>query len=89
MKMRAIIPVAVLLLILLASAALVQADVRQPAGALTAQAGVASGGGYRLTSLVWQASGTASGGDYRLLTVSRPRLTGNGCCCIYLPCLQR
>ena len=55
----------------------------------TVEQGTASGGGYYLTSLVWQVSGTASSGGYRLLGPASPTLTGNGCCCTYLPCVVR
>jgi hypothetical protein len=57
--------------------------------ALSVVEGTASGGGYYLTSLAWRASGTASGGGYRLLGPASPTLTGNGCCCTYLPCVVR
>ena len=55
----------------------------------TVEQGTASGRGYYLTSLAWRASGTASSGGYRLLGPASPTLTGNGCCCTYLPCVVR
>lgn len=49
----------------------------------------AAGGGYRLTTMTWTAPVIAHGGDYLLLSPDTPALTGNGCCCAYLPCLLR
>ena len=52
-----------------------------------------SGGEYRLTSVTWQAPVIAQGERYVLLAPElRPAetmLRGNGCCCTYLPCIQR
>ena len=42
-----------------------------------------------LTGLGWQANGTTGGGNYRLTGIFAPGLTGNGCCCTYLPCILR
>ena len=55
------------------------------------------GGRYQLTDVTFrdiqvnasQESNVASGGGYHLQGLARPRLTGNGCCCIYLPCVIR
>jgi hypothetical protein len=55
-----------------------------------------SGGRYRLTGVIqqyskgdaWQDSGLASGGGYHLKGPASPQLTGSGCCCMYLPCVQ-
>ena len=57
---------------------------------MTPEKGVASGGGYRLTSLAhtWQVGEVASGGAYRLLRPASPG-GGNQCCCTYLPCVVR
>ena len=87
MKLRTIVPVVAILLLLLASAAQAQSGGRNPT--LSVQAGVASGGGYRLTSLAWRGSVIVSGGGYQLLVAYEPRLTGSGCCCTYLPCVVR
>jgi hypothetical protein len=56
-----------------------------------------SGGHYQLTDVTlhdiqddaWQESAVASGGGYHLQVLDSPRLTGNGCCCLYLPCILR
>ena len=55
------------------------------------------GGRYQLTnvtlhfaqSIGWQDSDLASGGGYHLKPLANPQLTGNGCCCMYLPCVRR
>ena len=47
------------------------------------------GGHYRLTSLTQVPGDLASGGRYRLQALDSPGLAGVGCCCIYLPCVQR
>lgn len=44
---------------------------------------------YHLENLRWQFDGTAHGGLYQLLSPQQPTLRGNGCCCTFLPCLQR
>ena len=61
----------------------------QPGEGYTVVEGVASGGGYRLTALDWQACGVSSGGGYRLLQSDSPDLAGSGCCCVYLPAITR
>jgi hypothetical protein len=57
----------------------------------TALAGkeTATGEIYHLTVLNWQVSGTSSAGEYNLQSYSPPPLTGNGCCCLYLPCILK
>ncbi|MBM3134118.1 MAG: hypothetical protein FJZ89_02285 [Chloroflexi bacterium] len=75
-----------LAILLLLGTMLVWAEGRGPAAGYAVQPGMASGGGYHLTSLVWEVSGTASGGSYRLLGPVQP-LQGPGCCCLYLPVL--
>jgi hypothetical protein len=58
---------------------------------------ILSGGHYQLTSVTLrdiqdsasQESAVASGGGYHLQVLEHPRLTGNGCCCVYLPCILR
>jgi hypothetical protein len=92
MKTRRVILMAVVALLFLSTGALAQ-----PGGLYTVEQGVASGGGYHLTSLTlpsvpgptWQVSGTASGGNYRLFAPPAPASTGSGCCCTYLPCATR
>jgi len=61
----------------------------EPSAPYTVERGMASGGGYRLTSVAWQFSGAASGGGYRLLGPASPTLRGNGCCCVRLPGVLR
>jgi hypothetical protein len=62
------------------------------------QVATLTGGRFRLTSLTLgndqQEPDLASGGGYHLKGLAnppfaRPQLTGNGCCCLYLPCVQR
>lgn len=61
-----------------------------------------SAGRYRLTGVTlryipgdaWRESDLASGGGYHLQGLAGPppagpNLTGDGCCCMYLPCVQR
>jgi hypothetical protein len=56
-----------------------------------------SGGRYRLINVTlnyaqrlgWQESDLASGGGYHLEPLASPQLTGNGCCCLYMPCVRR
>lgn len=54
---------------------------------------ILSGGDYRLTTVTWPASPVAQGERYVVLARDvRPAestLSGNGCCCIYLPCIRR
>ncbi len=47
-----------------------------------------SGGGYRLVEAAWRVNGATMAGKYRLESITAPTLTGNGCCCIYLPCVM-
>ena len=78
MKRRRIILLLVVLALALAPIALAQARDSTPAST--------GGGGYHLTSAGVQAS---SSGGYHLLGPAAPDLTGNGCCCTYLPCVNR
>ena len=93
MMRKVTIPITVAALVcvlLLASAALAQSGGPGPPGAWFAvESGTASGGGYHLATLAWQASGTASGGNYRLLTPVRAIGRGTPCCCNYLPVILR
>jgi hypothetical protein len=92
MKARSMILVVVVSLLFLGTGALAQ-----PGGPYAVEQGMASGGGYHLTSLVlpsvpgpnWQVSGAASGGNYRLSAPRALASTGSGCCCTYLPCAMR
>ena len=70
--------------------ALAQSGGPPPLAGYAVEKGVASGEGYRLTSLAhtWQVGQVASGGAYRLLRPARPG-GGNQCCCTYLPCVVR
>jgi hypothetical protein len=55
------------------------------------------GGHYQLTSIVLsytpddisQDNEIASGGGYHLQVLTKPRLAGSGCCCLYLPCILK
>lgn len=47
------------------------------------------GSRYQLSSLSWQVSGQLSGANYTLSAPSAPSLTGNGCCCNFMPCMLR
>jgi hypothetical protein len=89
MKLHTVVIVVSALILLLTTVVLAESDGRNRAGGYTAEAEVASGGNYRLTSLFWPGSATASGGDYRLMIASAPRPSGSGCCCTYLPCILR
>ena len=75
--------------LLLSTVVLAQSGPHKPPLLYTVKAGTASGGNYHLSSLVWEMSGTAYGRGYRLLGLIRPMLRGNGCCCVYLPCVLR
>jgi len=86
---RIAILTAIVALLLLGAVALAQPGGHDPPTWYTVEQGTASGRGYYLTSLAWHASGTAGGGGYRLLGPASPTLTGNGCCCTYLPCVVR
>lgn len=52
--------------------------------ALTAQ-----GGRYYLSIASWQVSGSMHGAGYTLQGPAGPALTGNGCCCTFLPCVRK
>jgi hypothetical protein len=47
---------------------------------------VSGSGHYHLTRVTGQIS---SGGSYYLTGPASPDLTGDGCCCTYLPCIVR
>ncbi len=79
MKTRLVLLPALFALLLLVSAPLAWSTARSSALA----------GDYRLTCVNWRVSGIASGGDYRLASLSAPTLTGNGCCCTYLPLIRK
>ena len=68
--------------------ALAQSNEPAPEQYVVAQ-GVASGGGYRLTSIAWQVSGASRGGEYRLQGPASPGVTIDQCCCTYLPCVKK
>jgi hypothetical protein len=46
------------------------------------------GSDLQLSAHTWKVQGVSSGGDYRLENLNAPLLTGNGCCCTYLPCIS-
>jgi hypothetical protein len=87
-----VVTLLVLCTLLLAGAALVQAPWRAEAdGGVrpVVQPGIAAGGNYQLTGLDQSGTTVSSGGGYRLQGGVQPLLTGNGCCCTYVPCLIR
>ena len=89
--MRARIVILLAIVVLLLPGAMALADGGKP-GAVAwyaVQPGTASGGGYSLAALAWQASGTASGGAYRLLAPVRATGRGTPCCCNCLPIILR
>jgi hypothetical protein len=47
------------------------------------------GGHYQLTGQTQALGDLASGGRYRLQALDSPGLAGVGCCCMYMPCVQR
>jgi hypothetical protein len=88
MKTRLAIAFVVVTLLMLSSAvAGAQSVGKDPPAWYTVERGMTAGGHYRMASYTWQFDGSASGGEYQLLSSARPTLTGNGCCCTYLPCL--
>jgi hypothetical protein len=86
MKKRIALLMLIALVATLLASSMSSAQSNRP-GAVTTP--VASGGRYRLTVTTWRVSGSAHGGGYRLQGPARPALTGNGCCCTYLPCVIR
>jgi hypothetical protein len=90
-----ILILAVILLLLLAGVVLPgSAPAQAQAGASsTTQAGLPSGGSYRLNGVAGEAVFVSTGEGYRLRwgsTVAPRALPdqGAGCCCTYLPCIQ-
>ena len=82
--------IAILICALLAGSVLAQSgNGRSVSIPFTAGQETLSGGSYHLTSLVWKVSGTVSGGKYSLLSPDSPALRGNGCCCMWLPYVER
>ena len=90
MRVQTVILATIAALLLLGSVALAQSGGQPVLSGYTVERGTATGGGYRLTSLVhtWQVGEVASGGGYRLLRPASPG-GGNQCCCTYLPCVVR
>ena len=76
-------------LLLIVSAAVAQPDRATATNTQTLQPATVTGGAYHLEGLRWQFKGTSGGGSYQLIGPQNPTLRGNGCCCSYLPCLQR
>ena len=89
MKTRAVVLAVILVLLFTGAVALGQSDGSESTTLYAVEPSVASGAGYRLTTLDGSIGVSASGGRYRLLTPSSPSLRGSGCCCIYLPCVLR
>lgn len=89
MKTRIVILPALLALLLLVNAPLAWSATRESAQVDVTALDSAFAGDYRLTCVNWRVSGVASGGGYRLASLSAPTLTGNGCCCTYLPLIRR
>ena len=90
-RMFTLVIVACICLVALASIASAQPPSPLPSASAEGAGWTAAGGGYRLTSLAWpetiagaKTNVMASGGRYRLLG---PALSGNGCCCNFLPCV--
>ena len=89
--------IGILLLLLVVSLCLwssaADVHVTHAAGQELATVAILSGGGYRLTVVAWQSPPVAQSERYIVLAPTvRPAeatLTGNGCCCIYLPCIRR
>jgi hypothetical protein len=85
----AIFLVALLVLLLVSSAALAKSSEPVSTTLYSVQHATLAGGSFRLTSLCWEVSGIASGGGMRLIRADAPSLTGNGCCCAYLPLILK
>jgi ABC-type glycerol-3-phosphate transport system substrate-binding protein len=83
MKKRIALLMLIALVATLLASSVSSAQLNRP-GAVTA-----SGGRYHLTVTTWRVSGSAHGGGYLLQGPARPALTGNGCCCTFLPCMIR
>ncbi len=89
MRRQMVIIVLVIASLLLSTVALAQSGPHKPPLLYTVKAGTASGGHYHLSSMAWEVGGTAYGGGYHLQGLLRPTLRGNGCCCVYVPCVFR
>ena len=83
MKIRNLIVILLIIFLLAGSTA-----VSRPASALTNPANNI-GSSYTLNNLEWQLSGVSSDGGYFLFTPTEPALRGNGCCCLFLPCVVK
>ena len=86
MKTRIAILIAAVALVLLGGVALARSDMRAPITGANVQAITQN---YRLTRQTWQVSGISSGGGFHLVSLNAPALTGNDCCCTYLPLICR
>lgn len=87
MKIRTVVLAVTVAVLLVSTGASAYSGEYDPPTWYTVEQGAASGGGYHLTGLTWRVSGAASGGGYRLLGPAAPALRGNGCCCLWLPCV--
>ena len=93
MKMRNAILLTLAMLLLSSSVGLAHPGVQPLPTLYTPGQGMASGGRYQLNSMapayaqdgIWQ----ISGGGYRLIGPTAPDSLGDGCCCIYMPCVMR
>jgi hypothetical protein len=90
MKTRIIIVLLITILIL-ASGAMASAHANLDGIPITYQitTGLSTGNGYQIFPLNWQVSGALSGGNYSLEVRNSPSLTGSGCCCTFLPCINK
>jgi uncharacterized membrane protein len=86
MNVRNALSLAMVALPLLVSAAAAQSG--GPRGYVV-ESGSASGGSYQLTGGGAPSAVEMSGGGYRLQGGVQPALTGNGCCCVLLPCILK
>ncbi len=89
MKTRILILIAVSAVLVVWGVALATAGASNPNTAYTLPQAALAGTGYRMTSVTCQAIGAAEGGRYHLVGPASPRLTGNGCCCGFIPLILR
>jgi hypothetical protein len=79
--------IAIALLLVSGVVAEAQPGGKAPPVSYQVELGTVSGGRYHLASLAWRVDGLVSGRGYRLVNLTAPALSGNGCCCTFLPCL--
>ena len=84
MSKRLFLLIALLVLLLLSSAAQAYGPIGTPS-----QTGILAGGAYQLITSSSPVNTLASGGRYRLLP-AMPLAAGDGCCCkTFLPCVRK